>query len=118
MFCSFSGRGDMAVAQALGSNVFDILLGLGLPWTIKSLMDTKSTIKIQSFGMLISCFVTFVLAIIIMMTFYARKFILSTRMGICMVTAYAIYLTAAVVTELFLYDDYRLPMCPLKGNRS
>jgi Ca2+/Na+ antiporter len=28
------GRGDMAVANAVGSNVFDILIGLGLPWLI------------------------------------------------------------------------------------
>merc|ERR1712139_733051 len=30
------GEGDMAVANALGSNVFDIMLGLGIPWTIKN----------------------------------------------------------------------------------
>jgi Ca2+/Na+ antiporter len=28
------GRGDMAVANAVGSNVFDILIGLGLPWLL------------------------------------------------------------------------------------
>ena len=28
------GRGDMAVANAVGSNVFDILVGLGLPWLL------------------------------------------------------------------------------------
>lgn len=27
----------MAVSNAIGSNVFDILLGLGLPWTISTL---------------------------------------------------------------------------------
>jgi Ca2+/Na+ antiporter len=30
------GEGDMAVANALGSNVFDILIGLGVPWFIKT----------------------------------------------------------------------------------
>merc|ERR1719284_688450 len=28
------GQGDMAVSNAIGSNVFDILLGLGLPWAL------------------------------------------------------------------------------------
>lgn len=28
------GRGDMAVANAVGSNIFDILIGLGLPWAL------------------------------------------------------------------------------------
>jgi K+-dependent Na+/Ca+ exchanger-like protein len=32
------GEGDMAVSNALGSNIFDILLGLGLPWLIALLI--------------------------------------------------------------------------------
>ena len=32
------GHGDMAVSNAIGSNVFDILLGLGLPWTLSGLI--------------------------------------------------------------------------------
>lgn len=28
------GEGDMAVANAVGSNIFDIWLGLGLPWLL------------------------------------------------------------------------------------
>eukprot|EP00929_Paragymnodinium_shiwhaense_P003358 TRINITY_DN103833_c0_g1_i1.p1 TRINITY_DN103833_c0_g1~~TRINITY_DN103833_c0_g1_i1.p1 ORF type:complete len:426 (-),score=50.64 TRINITY_DN103833_c0_g1_i1:183-1460(-) len=34
-----SGMGDMAVANAVGSNTFDILLGLGLPWFLKAAFD-------------------------------------------------------------------------------
>jgi len=33
-----NGQGDMAVSNAIGSNVFDILLGLGLPWTLNGLI--------------------------------------------------------------------------------
>ena len=32
------GQGDMAVSNAIGSNVFDILLGLGLPWMLSGLV--------------------------------------------------------------------------------
>lgn len=28
------GRGDMAISNAIGSNIFDILVGLGLPWML------------------------------------------------------------------------------------
>merc|ERR1712157_575400 len=35
------GKADMAVANAVGSNTFDILLGLGLPWFLKSAIDQK-----------------------------------------------------------------------------
>ena len=33
------GFGDMAVSNAIGSNVFDINLGLGLPFLIRILID-------------------------------------------------------------------------------
>merc|ERR1719499_1789410 len=32
------GKGDMAVANAIGSNVFDILIGLGFPWFLRGLI--------------------------------------------------------------------------------
>ena len=104
----------MAVSQALGSNVFDILLGLGLPWTIKSFMGGE-LIKVKSVGMLISCFVTFILAIIVLLVLYMKKFMLGKKIGAGLLIAYAVYLVASVITELFLYKDYRLPMCPIKG---
>merc|ERR1711865_1221607 len=31
--------GDMAIANAVGSNVFDILLGLGFPWMLRGLIN-------------------------------------------------------------------------------
>merc|ERR1719231_380626 len=35
------GQGDMAVSNAIGSNVFDILLGLGLPWLLSGLIFSE-----------------------------------------------------------------------------
>ena len=34
IFVAKNGQGDMAVSNVLGSNVFNIFLGLGLPWLI------------------------------------------------------------------------------------
>ena len=31
------GHGDMAVSNAIGSNIFDVLICLGVPWLIKTL---------------------------------------------------------------------------------
>lgn len=38
-----AGAGDMAVSNAIGSNVFDILLGLGFPWFLGHLINGKQT---------------------------------------------------------------------------
>ncbi|KAK1787843.1 hypothetical protein P4O66_016330, partial [Electrophorus voltai] len=32
------GMGDMAVSNSIGSNIFDILLGLGFPWVLRTLV--------------------------------------------------------------------------------
>lgn len=38
--------GDMAVSNSIGSNIFDILLGLGFPWALRTLMvDYGSTVS-------------------------------------------------------------------------
>ena len=36
------GQGNMAVANVLGSNVFNIFLGLGLPWMVKAISDGEA----------------------------------------------------------------------------
>ena len=36
------GRGDMAIANAVGSNIFDILIGLGLPWLLVLIFQGNS----------------------------------------------------------------------------
>jgi len=39
--------GDMAVSNSIGSNIFDILLGLGFPWALRTLVvDHGSTVSI------------------------------------------------------------------------
>lgn len=45
----FSGMGDMAVSNSIGSNIFDILLGLGFPWALRTLVvDHGSSVCTRS----------------------------------------------------------------------
>ena len=34
--CARAGHGDMSVSNAIGSNIFDVLIALGLPWLVYS----------------------------------------------------------------------------------
>lgn len=45
-----AGMGDMAVSNSIGSNIFDILLGLGFPWALRTLVvDYGSTVSLYLF---------------------------------------------------------------------
>lgn len=45
------GQGDMAVSNAVGSNVFDILVCLGLPWFIQTaIIKPGSHVNVTSRG--------------------------------------------------------------------
>ena len=45
-----NGQGDMAISNAIGSNVFDILVCLGVPWTLRSFTMSESFIEVKSKG--------------------------------------------------------------------
>ena len=65
------GHGDMAVSSSIGSNIFDVLVGLPLPWLAYSLMNdvTPGYVGVQAptlfFSLLILLFMVFTVISII-----------------------------------------------------
>ena len=51
MIVARQGEADMAIANAVGSNVFDILLGLGLPWFLSYFVhDAPTSVDVAGIG--------------------------------------------------------------------
>lgn len=50
LFDNVAGLGDMAVSNSIGSNIFDVLLGLGFPWALRTL--------VVSYGSVVTVFCT------------------------------------------------------------
>lgn len=50
MVAAKSGEANMAISNAVGSNVFDILLGLGLPWVLAGLTIHKDGMTVERDG--------------------------------------------------------------------
>uniref|UniRef100_I3JCL9 Solute carrier family 24 member 6a n=2 Tax=Oreochromis niloticus TaxID=8128 RepID=I3JCL9_ORENI len=48
------GMGDMAVSNSIGSNIFDVLLGLGFPWALRTLIVSYGSVTINSKGLVYS----------------------------------------------------------------
>lgn len=94
------GEGDMAVANALGSNVFDIMLGLGLPWLIKCAMGKKVEFPGARQELILGiCVLVAVLGVFILVLVLYRWH-LSRKMGALLMLLYFVYVVVYAVEAL------------------
>jgi Ca2+/Na+ antiporter len=97
------GLGDMAISNALGSNVFDILLGLGFPYFLSALKEGKPvTMCVDDVTVYLVCLV--VVLIIVIGTFAAFKFVLRPLMGGILIFTYVLFFLMAVLRDQGVLD--------------
>jgi len=85
------GQGSMAVANAIGSNIFDILICLGLPWTIALLFLDRGTILVGTGELLLSVFILVSTVVVLFIFLYTGR-VLTRREGWCLLGFYATYI--------------------------
>jgi K+-dependent Na+/Ca+ exchanger-like protein len=84
------GRGGMAVSNGIGSNIFDILIGLGLPWMIKAyLVDSGIVINIDDLNR--SILILFVSVLFMLFVLMFRKWRLGQGIGLLFILIYIAY---------------------------
>lgn len=106
------GLGDMAVSNTIGSNVFDILVGLGVPWGLQTMaIDYGSTVKINSKGLVYS--VALLLGSVALTVFgiHVNKWKLDKKLGIYVLFLYAVFLCFSILIEFNVFTFVNLPMC-------
>jgi len=97
------GQADMAVSSSIGSNIFDILVGLPFPWMLKcALMAGDSSFK----GVVVrSPYLVFYVVLLLGMVFavvvsiHLSGWKLSKMLGVFMAGLYVIFLVAAIVVQ-------------------
>ena len=92
------GRGDMAISNAVGSNIFDILIGLGLPWIFIILTTKAVNIAVSSGNLITSTVILLGTVFLILITLFIRKWRISKRFGFLLISIYIAYLVWAIVT--------------------
>ncbi len=91
------GHGDMAVANAIGSNIFDILIGLGLPWGITVYLTSRKSIGIGTGDLLESVFILIATVLVLFLFLYTNRQ-LGKKEGTFLLLVYAGYLLWTVAT--------------------
>uniref|UniRef100_A0A8C2B5Q9 Solute carrier family 24 member 3 n=1 Tax=Cyprinus carpio TaxID=7962 RepID=A0A8C2B5Q9_CYPCA len=106
------GMGDMAVSNSIGSNVFDILIGLGLPWTLQTLaIDYGSTIHLNSKGLIFSVGLLLASVFLTVLGVHLNKWKLDKRLGFICLLMYAVFLCFSILIEFNIFTFVNLPTC-------
>ena len=84
------GRGGMAISNAIGSNIFDILIGLGVPWVIM-LSISSGAIPVETSNLLSSVILLFATVIVIFMLLISRKWKIGRYTGWFLISLYIAY---------------------------
>ncbi|XP_014257062.1 sodium/potassium/calcium exchanger 4 [Cimex lectularius] len=109
------GHGSMGISNSLGSNTFDILLCLGLPWLIKaSFLPTSAGhhfVGINSRGLEYSAISLLSTLLMLYTAFAANKFKLDNKVGHTCLIMYLMFLILATLIELNVFFTVNLPTC-------
>ncbi|XP_022806881.1 sodium/potassium/calcium exchanger 3-like [Stylophora pistillata] len=106
------GDGDMAVSNTIGSNVFDILLCLGLPWLLKTTaVDLGGYVVVLSGSIIYTSISLFGTVFVTIFLVVANKWYLNKCLGMAFLLLYILFITVATLFELNLFGNYNMPTC-------
>eukprot|EP00419_Tripos_fusus_P005910 CAMPEP_0172687990 /NCGR_PEP_ID=MMETSP1074-20121228/22091_1 /TAXON_ID=2916 /ORGANISM="Ceratium fusus, Strain PA161109" /LENGTH=451 /DNA_ID=CAMNT_0013507537 /DNA_START=101 /DNA_END=1456 /DNA_ORIENTATION=- len=104
MIVARQGKGNMAISNVFGSNVFDILIAMAVPWALRyQVVGTKTLIKMEADG-----FSTAVFILALVMIFYVAcvaigKFKLPRPVGYLHVGLYGVFIIYVFVSQLLVF---------------
>ncbi|XP_048418728.1 sodium/potassium/calcium exchanger 5 isoform X2 [Stegostoma tigrinum] len=104
------GKGDMAMSNIVGSNVFDLLC-LGVPWFVKTAFVDPSPVQVNSSGM---TYTTASLLLSIIFMFVAIKvngWKLDKKLGATCLLVYVVFLTISILNELGILGSVPVRIC-------
>uniref|UniRef100_A0A7S2WRZ0 Uncharacterized protein n=1 Tax=Mucochytrium quahogii TaxID=96639 RepID=A0A7S2WRZ0_9STRA len=94
------GFGDMAVSSSVGSNIFDILIGLPVPWFIyTAIYKPGARVEIQSENMAVMVLTLFLMVAAVVSIIHWSNWIMTRKLGFAMLCLYAIFVAESLLLE-------------------
>lgn len=101
MIAARSGEANMAIANAVGSNVFDVLIGLGFPWFLRGLIKSEP-MPVDRDGIALNVVILFLTAVLFVAVLTLNDWTMNTKTGIFLFMMYVFYIIYVVISELVL----------------
>lgn len=105
------GFGNMAFSNLIGSNIFDILFCLGLPWLAKTLSNSGGQLHINSGALTYTTLTLLATTVLMLVTLCVARWRLNWRVGLVCLALYAAFLTLACLYELNYFGPFNPPTC-------
>ncbi len=90
------GRGDMAVSNAIGSNIFDVLVGLGLPFIV-SIIVYGISIDVSANNLLSSTVILFSSVVVLFVMLIVSKWRMGKISGLLLLALYLFYIIREII---------------------
>jgi len=91
-----AGHGDMAVSSSIGSNIFDVCVGMPLPWILYTAVYYPAGVVVSSAGMVCNIGMLFLMLVAIFLAILLFRWKMTKPMGVLMMCLYACFLSVAV----------------------
>nr|XP_056704179.1 sodium/potassium/calcium exchanger 2 [Euleptes europaea] len=101
------GLGDMAVSSSVGSNIFDITVGLPLPWLLFATFNDFVPVTVSSNGLFCAIVLLFIMLLFVILSIALSKWNMNKCLGFTMFGLYFLFLIVSVLLE------DRIIMCPV-----
>ncbi|XP_060733936.1 sodium/potassium/calcium exchanger 1 isoform X1 [Tachysurus vachellii] len=101
------GLGDMAVSSSVGSNIFDITVGLPVPWLLFSFFHGMVPVAVSSNGLFCAIVLLFLMLLFVIISIAVCKWRMNKMLGFTMFLLYFVFLVLSVMLE------DRIIVCPV-----
>ncbi|KAJ2948685.1 hypothetical protein O0L34_g7942 [Tuta absoluta] len=92
------GFGDMAVSSSVGSNIFDVTVGLPLPWLLYGIIYGEP-VEVNSKGMVCSIVLLFAMLMFVILSIACFRWKMNKGLGFTMFLLYFVFVTVSLALE-------------------
>mmetsp|Transcript_21657 Transcript_21657/g.61348 ORF Transcript_21657/g.61348 Transcript_21657/m.61348 type:complete len:782 (+) Transcript_21657:95-2440(+) len=94
------GEGDMAVSSSIGSNIFDITVGLPIPWMLWSFINNGRSVRVGTESLGASVMILMLMLMFVVFTIMIMKWRMTRPLGCVMMVLYVLFIVVDLCQQL------------------